>query len=418
MRLLRFFVLFITAVFIVKGVSFCQTEGQDKLLAKRAALVEAYRNLAEKVYGLRIDSQTYVRDYVAESDQIRTDLENFLKGAKMLSATYLADGTCEVEVEMETVVVVEELKRIKKQYAHLGHWKTIYFDEVVEYYKDSNIRAKGQGVARGEVNTQSNPTASIPGWEKVTTRGRLMAERAALVDGYRNMAERIKGLRIDSETYVRDFVAESDVIRTDLDAWVNEIEPAGPYRYLPGGICEVDVETTVDEVVERLVKVREKIQYWQKVRYKTIEFKTIRDYVQEKVIRATGSGVPPAEYMSDNPVGQAKPAPSWAEGDATATGVGVPPSGVKGQEARIMAERAAKVDAIRNLTERIYGVQIDSATTIKDFVTERDEVKAEVEAFVNGAQVIDTRYLPDGSVQVDVSANLGGAWEVIKKYSQ
>ena len=46
-------------------------EAQKKLLSKRAAEADAYRKLAEAVYGLQINSRTYVKDYVTESDEIR-----------------------------------------------------------------------------------------------------------------------------------------------------------------------------------------------------------------------------------------------------------------------------------------------------------------------------------------------------------
>ncbi|MCK4463454.1 MAG: LPP20 family lipoprotein, partial [Candidatus Omnitrophica bacterium] len=366
MRIFKCMVLFIIGAFVFSSLAFAQTEPQKKLLARRAALVDAYRNLAEKVRGLRIDSQTYVRDFVVEFDQIRTDLDTFLRGAEVVRATYLPDGTCEVEVEMPLKRIVVELKRIKKQYAYAGRWKVIYFDKIYEYYTNVNVRAKGSGVPREE-RTAAIPravTTSPPGWENVTPRGRLMAERAALVDAYRNLSERVNGLRIDSQTYVRDFVAESDQIRTDLDAWIKGVEPISPYRYLSDGICEVDVEISVRHIVEELIKIRRRIRYWQHVRYKTIELKKIIELSPVEIVRATGSGVPPAKYMTKNVVSESLP--RWASRGVVATGVGVPPEDVRGTEARLMAARAAKIDALRNLAERVYGVKIDAITTIRD----------------------------------------------------
>ncbi len=417
MRISKCMVLFMIGIFVFSGLVFAQTEGQKKLLARRAALVDAYRNLAEKVRGLRIDSQTYVRDFVVEFDQVRTDLDTFLKGAEVARVTYLPDGTCEVEVEMPLERIVVELKRVKKQYAYAGRWKVIYFDKITEYYTDTYVRAKGSGVPREEmaVAIPAIVTTSIPGWENVTPRGRLMAERAALVDAYRNLSESVNGLRIDSETYVRDFVAESDQIRTDLDTWIKGVEPISPYRYLPDGICEVDVGVSVRYLVEELITIRKRIRYWQHVRYKTIKLKKIIELSPIEIVRATGSGVPPAKYMTKNVVGESLPV--WASQSVVATGAGVPPEGVSGTEARLMATRAAKIDALRNLAERVYGVKIDAVTTIRDFVTERDEVRADVEVFLRGGEVTDTRYLSDGSVEVDVAIDLGGVWGVFKKYN-
>lgn len=417
MRISKYMVLFMIGTFVFSGLAFAQTEPQKKLLARRAALVDAYRNLAEKINGLRIDSQTYVRDFVAEFDQVRTDLDAFLRGAEVISTTYLPDGTCEVEIEMPFKRIVVELKRIKKQYAYAGRWKVIYFDKIYEYYTDIGVRARGSGVPRERGPEAMFPavTASLAGWENVTPRGRLMAERAALVDAYRNLGEKVQGLRIDSETYVRDFVAESDQIRTDLDAWIKGVRPISPYRYLPDGICEVDVEVSVRHIVEELIRIRRRIRYWQHVRYKTIEFKNIIELSPVEMVRATGSGVPPAKYMTGSALSESLP--TWASRGIVATGAGVPPENAKGPEARLMAVRAAKIDALRNLAERVYGVKINAVTSIRDFVTEHDEVRADVEVFLGGAEITDTRYLSDGSVEVDVGIDLDGVWMVFKKYN-
>jgi hypothetical protein len=69
---------------------------------------------------------------------------------------------------------------------------------------------------------------------------RLMAQRAAVVDGYRQIAEIINGVHVDSETTVKDFVVESDVIKTQVSALVKGARPAPP-RYLSDGAVEVDV---------------------------------------------------------------------------------------------------------------------------------------------------------------------------------
>lgn len=51
-------------------------------------------------------------------------------------------------------------------------------------------------------------------------QARAMAERAAYVVALRNLLETVKGVRIDSETIVENFMAKSDVIRTQVDGIV------------------------------------------------------------------------------------------------------------------------------------------------------------------------------------------------------
>ncbi len=98
----------------------------------------------------------------------------------------------------------------------------------------------------------------------------------------------------------------------------------------------------------------------------------------------------------------------WVPIKISAKGAGAPPaSAVNQAQARLMAERAAKVDAMRNLLEQAYGVNISSHTTVRNFVTENDTVRARVDAYLRGAKVVDTRYLNDGSVEVEMEITLG-----------
>lgn len=69
-------------------------------MALRAAQVDAYRNLLEIVQGVRIDSNTVVRDFMTESDVVRASVEGLVKGAKVMNKEYLSDGTVEVTVRM------------------------------------------------------------------------------------------------------------------------------------------------------------------------------------------------------------------------------------------------------------------------------------------------------------------------------
>jgi hypothetical protein len=69
-------------------------------MALRAAQVDAYRNLLEIVQGVRIDSNTVVKDFMTENDTIRASVEGLVKGAKVMNKEYLSDGTVDVTVRM------------------------------------------------------------------------------------------------------------------------------------------------------------------------------------------------------------------------------------------------------------------------------------------------------------------------------
>lgn len=100
---------------------------------------------------------------------------------------------------------------------------------------------------------------------------------------------------------------------------------------------------------------------------------------------------------------------NWTQGVVTAKGSGAPPKGVTNiAQARLMAERAAKADALRNLLETVKGVRVDSETTVESFTTKSDRVLTRVSGIVIGARVVDTKYLSDGAVEVTMSINLTG----------
>jgi hypothetical protein len=73
---------------------------QARPMALRAAQVDAYRNLLEVVQGVRVDSETEVKDFTVASDTIKAKVEGLVKGAQIVKRDYLSDGTVEVTMRM------------------------------------------------------------------------------------------------------------------------------------------------------------------------------------------------------------------------------------------------------------------------------------------------------------------------------
>lgn len=100
---------------------------------------------------------------------------------------------------------------------------------------------------------------------------------------------------------------------------------------------------------------------------------------------------------------------NWSANIIRAVGSGAPsPEAPNVAVARLGAERAAKLDAMRNMLETVKGVRIDSQTTVVNFTTQNDVISSKVEGFVKGARVIKTRYLSDGGVEVVIEVPIGG----------
>jgi hypothetical protein len=94
----------------------------------------------------------------------------------------------------------------------------------------------------------------------------------------------------------------------------------------------------------------------------------------------------------------------------TAVGIGAPPANpANPAQARAMAERAAQVVAYRNLLEATKGVRVDSTTLVENFMTTSDVIRAEVSGIIQGAMIMDKKYMSDGSVEITVGMKLTGA---------
>ena len=92
-----------------------------------------------------------------------------------------------------------------------------------------------------------------------------------------------------------------------------------------------------------------------------------------------------------------------------ATGEGVPPndSNLTNAQKRLMAKRAATVDAYRKLVEKTKLIQVDSKTMLSDYMVENDSLTAKVSGYIRGAKIEGYRWLADGTAEVDVAINLG-----------
>jgi hypothetical protein len=100
----------------------------------------------------------------------------------------------------------------------------------------------------------------------------------------------------------------------------------------------------------------------------------------------------------------------WTTGVITAVGIGAPPAQpANAAQARAMAERAAQVVAYRNLLEAVKGVRVDSTTTVENFITTSDVIRTEVSGIIQGATIMDKKYMSDGSVEVTIGMRLTGA---------
>lgn len=76
------------------------TDGQRRILAIRAAKVDALRTLAEEAYGVRVMGQTTVQAAMVQNDSARLYVNAFVRGARFTQITPVAQGNYEVTAEL------------------------------------------------------------------------------------------------------------------------------------------------------------------------------------------------------------------------------------------------------------------------------------------------------------------------------
>jgi len=106
--------------------------------------------------------------------------------------------------------------------------------------------------------------------------------------------------------------------------------------------------------------------------------------------------------------------PDWTAEAITAVGEGTDPA-IDTPQGRLRAARAAEVDAKRKLAEQVYGLMIDSSTSVRDFVTQYDEIRTQVDAVLIGA-VPEQATFEAGVARVKVTLPAHNVWRVVYEH--
>ncbi len=72
---------------------------QAYALAKRAAMVDGYRLIAERVKGVQVEGQDSIKNMMLMQSTTRTSVEALVRGANITNTTF-KEGLCEVEMEI------------------------------------------------------------------------------------------------------------------------------------------------------------------------------------------------------------------------------------------------------------------------------------------------------------------------------
>ncbi|MCK9420439.1 MAG: hypothetical protein M0R70_13800 [Nitrospirae bacterium] len=128
------------------------------------------------------------------------------------------------------------------------HLVIVLFLSVITGYGPVSAQTNGPGdaveaVNSGKINWTAGEVSATgigvpPAQPANAAQARAMAERAAFVVAIRNLLEVVKGVRVDSETVVGNFMVQSDVIRTRVEGIVKGARVVKK-QYLSDGSVEM-----------------------------------------------------------------------------------------------------------------------------------------------------------------------------------
>ena len=252
---------------------------RERLKATRAAELDADRLLAERIYGLQVDSETTVQDLAAGDDKIAGAVSATLVGSITTEAPeYLPDGRVQVVRAVKIREVIDTLNRVIKG-KRLEDGSLVTTSDNTKTNRTTNDKI---------IDVMGN--AAIPGSEG---HQKIMAKRAAEMDAYRRLAGRMMGVKIDGNTTVRDFALEHDEILASLSQVLKAATPTAVKYNKSDGSCEVTMEIKTQDVI------RTTRRFLKGTTTKT----EIKDEVQEKTFSETGMGAMRDVAQGDAPSG-------------------------------------------------------------------------------------------------------------------
>lgn len=72
---------------------------QAYALAKRAAMADGYRQIAERVKGVSVEGQDTIKNMMLQRSNVSTSVNALVRGANIIDTNF-KDGLCEVELEV------------------------------------------------------------------------------------------------------------------------------------------------------------------------------------------------------------------------------------------------------------------------------------------------------------------------------
>lgn len=207
---------------------------QQRLNALRVAELDSLRLLAERVYGVQLNEDSSVRDLAKLDETVKGSLQQVMRGVTTKEGpTYYPDGRVEVVRAVKLSKVIQAVRDSYKT----SQGKEIKLSHDVEVREESEV-----------IDALGN--AALPGSDG---HKKILAKRAAEMDGYKKLAERSLGVKVSSDTTVKNFVVASDDIKAALAALLKSAEITR-IVYLPDNSAEVTMKLPIGPLLKIIRK--------------------------------------------------------------------------------------------------------------------------------------------------------------------
>ncbi|MFO7605938.1 MAG: hypothetical protein R6W72_06545 [Desulfurivibrionaceae bacterium] len=214
MRLARATTFFVIAMLIFSPAAMA---GNKKIMTIRAAKIVAERAIVESIYGLKIRSSESVENMIASGFEGKTDTKTQaeIRGIRIDEMSYDAEKDIAKAVAS---ITLNEFTNIDGQ----------------------QINFNGKSFTRVGFAT-STPGMAVP----------LGALRAAEIDAYKQLAKRIVGFTLESQTTVENYILTSDIVKSKVLATIY-LARLADYGWDDQGDAFVKMQIDTNEVSEIL----------------------------------------------------------------------------------------------------------------------------------------------------------------------
>jgi hypothetical protein len=202
--------------FVQAAESDIKIEGWGNGHSAEDAKLKAIHQLSKTVLQLRVDQETTLESQMMQDQGLTRKVYQTLSGAKEVGSIQNPDGTFQVKVQIGLLEVNQALGK--------------------------SLQGMTQSVIPITLSEYSSKFGAL---------ARVTTQRAAQVEGYRNLAEMIYGTVVSSETTVEDFAVKDDTVRTVVQGFVKGAV-VRQTQYFSDGSIVLLIEMRGDIIPEQL----------------------------------------------------------------------------------------------------------------------------------------------------------------------